>query len=835
MHAIAGWKTPPCDKLQWMAPILLLLLIAAFTGGGLHAEPAPLVPGDPLACFSRIDGAGTMTVVNVAGQPFSTAIHVKTSGVPDNANPWDIRPRCFNTLAAQQNDVVAVTFWMRTIHAPGDKGLATFVVEQGGSPYTKSITFTAAAASDWKKVEAPFTMAQSYAANGYNLSFWVTYPNQEIEIGGFNIVDYGQGVPFSALGLTTWPYDEHAADAPWRAAAAQRIEQYRKGDIAVVVKDDNGTPVPGAEVHLKMKRHAFGFGTAVAGDALQRTNADGQNYRDALKKLFNKVVTENALKWPFIESWGRAQADAMLPWFAANGFTQVRGHNVIWPGLSNLPADVQSMLKAQPVDQAALRSRISGHIAQVMSYAAGKVTEWDVLNEPYTNIDVQKALGDAEMAVWFQQARAADPSVKLYINDYSNLESGGYDLNHINAYYRIIENILTNGGPIDGIGLQSHFDSNLTPPSRVLELLDKFAALGKDLQVTEFDVNLADEQIQADYTHDFMTACFSHPAMKGFMIWGFWEGAHWLPRAAMIRKDWSTRPNYDVWNDLIYKQWWTDVTGLTGKDGVFRARGFLGDYDVEIKANGTTRALPLSIGSKEAPVYLVSGKAAAGKIAPDGVVNAASFRGGAVAPGETVVIYGTGFGSPTIAVAGYGPDGQLPRSIGDTRVLFDRVAAPMVYSLNGQVSAIVPYEVRGATQIQVEYQGLATQPVSVDVAAAAPGIFLCGNKPAVPLVINHSAGGSISCNDGFIAPGPGSIVTLFVTGEGAVAPAIADGQLPTAPAFPAPVQPLRLSFGGVAAVRCDATFSGLVYAGVTQANACVPAGVPQGAAVSIAP
>lgn len=184
-------------------------------------------------------------------------------------------------------------------------------------------------------------------------------------------------------------------------------------------------------------------------------------------------------------------------------------------------------------------------------------------------------------------------------------------------------------------------------------------------------------------------------------------------------------------------------------------------------------------------------------------------------------------------MAGYGSDGQLPTSIGDTRILFDGAAAPMIYSVKGQVSAIVPYSVRGKTQVQVEYQGLATEPVSVDVAAAAPGIFMCGNKPTAPVVINQSAGGSISCGDAFIAPRAGSVVTLFVTGEGAVTPAAADGRLPTSAPFPAPVQPWRLSFGGVTATPCAATFIGLVYAGVTQVNACVPAGVPQGAAVPV--
>jgi endo-1,4-beta-xylanase len=816
-----------------MARILLAALIAAFSVVALHADPVSLVAGDPLACFNRMEGAGTMTPVSVSGQPFSTAIRIKTGAVADNANPWDIRPRCFSTLPAQQNDVIAVTFWMRTIQAQAGKGFTTFVVERGNSPYTKSITYTAAAGSDWTKVEAPFTMAESYAANAYNLSFWVTFPNQEIEIGGFQILDYGPGVPFSALGLTTWPYAERAADAPWRTAAAQRIERYRKGDIAVVVNDNNGMPVTGAEVHVRMKRHAFGFGTAVAGDALQRTSSDGQNYRDALKKLFNKVVTENVLKWPFFETWARPQADTMLPWFAANGFSMVRGHNVIWPGLGNLPPDVQSMLKAQPVDQAALRSRIADHFSQVMSYTRGKVSEWDVLNEPYTNTDVQKALGDAEMAAWFKMARAADPSVKLYINDYSILESGGYDLAHINAYYRIIQNILANGGPIDGIGLQSHFDSNLTPPSRVLELLDKFAALGKDLQVTEFDVNVADEGIQADYTRDFLTACFSHPAMKGFMIWGFWEGAHWLPRGAMIRKDWSTKPNYDVWNNLIYNQWWTDAAGVTGSDGIFRTRGFLGDYDVEIKANGTTRVLPLTLNSNAKPAYAISGKTAAGKISPNGIVNAASFKPGPVAPGEAVVIYGTGFGSATLALAQYDPDNRLATSVGDTRVLFDGVPAPMVYSLNGQISAIVPYAVGLVTQVQVEYLGVATDPVSVNVASAAPGIFVCGNKPNRAVVINQSAGGSISCSDDFVAPRAGSIVTIFVTGEGKVAPPIEDGLLPAPPLFPAPIQPWRLLFGEVASKPCSADFIGLIYSGVTQVNACVPDGVLRTAALPL--
>ena len=806
-----------------------LLFVAALASIPALGAPVALVSGDPLSCFNRIDGNGTLSTVSVPDQAFSSAIDVKTGDVAATANPWDIRPRCFTTNAAKQNDVAVASFWIRALQSPSGTAFTSFVLEQNVSPFTKSVTYTVPAKSTWKLVQIPFTLAQTYAANEYNLSFWVTFPSQEIQIGRFTILDYGPGVSYSSLGLAAWPYDGHDPNAPWRALAAANIEKYRKGDLVVVARDATGKPVPNAQVRVKMKRHAFGFGTAVAGDVLMAQTTDGQNYRDAILRLFNKVVTENALKWPFYESWGRAQDDFMLPWFAQNGLTQVRGHNVIWPNMSNLPTDVQTMLKATPLDTEKLRTRIAGHFTDVMSYAKGKVTEWDVLNEPFTSRDIQAVLGDPEMAAWFRQARAADPSAKLYVNDYSILEAGGYDLRHINAYRSIIQGILDNGGPLDGIGLQSHFDSNLTPPDRVTELLNEFAAFGKDLQVTEFDINIADDQIQADYTRDFLTVCFAHPAMKGFMIWGFWEGAHWLPRAAMIHKDWSTKPNYAAWNDLIYNQWWTDVTGTTGSDGIYRTRGFLGDYDVTITTPSGTSTRSLTLASATAPAYLAQGTIPAGSIATNGIVNAASYEGAAVAPGELVAIYGNGFGPANFVSAAYDSTGQLPAVVGDTRVLFDGKPAPMIYALNGQVAALVPYSVSGTTNVQVEYLGVPTAAVTVPVATAIPGVFGCGPaRPDTAVVVNLNAG-KISCNSDYVAPKANDIVTLFTTGEGSVSPANSDGKLPVAPTFPAPVHPMTLAFGGVPAQSCAAGFTGLVYPGVTQINACMPAGVPQNA------
>jgi hypothetical protein len=124
----------------------------------------------------------------------------------------------------------------------------------------------------------------------------------------------------------------------------------------------------------------------------------------------------------------------------------------------------------------------------------------------------------------------------------------------------------------------------------VVRILDRFAKFGKPIQITEFDVITPDEQGQARYTRDFLTAVFSHPATDAFTMWGFWEGKMWQPPGAMIRKDWTLKPNGQAYMDLVLKEWWTDVSITTGVDGSCATRGFLGDYKVGVTANGKEKS-----------------------------------------------------------------------------------------------------------------------------------------------------------------------------------------------------------------------------------------------------
>jgi GH35 family endo-1,4-beta-xylanase len=217
---------------------------------------------------------------------------------------------------------------------------------------------------------------------------------------------------------------------------------------------------------------------------------------------------------------------------------------------------------------------------------------------------VQEILGADCIPEWFEVAHAADPGARLFINDYSILESGGKDTAHQDHYFATIQSLVAHKAPLHGIGIQGHFDDNLTPIPRLFTILDRFATFSLPIEITEFDINTSDGELQGDYTRDFLTAMFSHPAIASILTWGFWEGHHWIPNGALWRKDWSPRPAGKAWRDLIFAQWWTNAEGKTAADGSFKTRGFLGDYDVEITAAGKRERQSWTLNKEGAPLVV---------------------------------------------------------------------------------------------------------------------------------------------------------------------------------------------------------------------------------------
>lgn len=216
-----------------------------------------------------------------------------------------------------------------------------------------------------------------------------------------------------------------------------------------------------------------------------------------------------------------------------------------------------------------------------------------------------------------------------------------------------------------------------------------------------------------------------------------------------------------------------------------------------------------------------------------GVVNAASFTPGGVSPGELITIFGTAFGPPvltTLQLSGF-LLGRVDTVLGGTRVLFDGVPAPMVYVVQNQLSAIVPYSVAGksSTQVQIEYGFAKSSPVTLQVVPASPGIFtLNASGKGQGAILNQDFSVNSPTNPAAI----GSIVAIYATGEGQTKPPGTDGALATS-VFPMPLLPVSVRIGGIPAEVQYAGAAPTLVAGVLQVNAKVPAGVAPGSAAPV--
>lgn len=209
--------------------------------------------------------------------------------------------------------------------------------------------------------------------------------------------------------------------------------------------------------------------------------------------------------------------------------------------------------------------------------------------------------------------------------------------------------------------------------------------------------------------------------------------------------------------------------------------------------------------------------------------NAASYATGAVAPGENIVIFGTGIGPATLAGGTLTTAGAFSTTAGNTQVTFDGVAAPVIYASATQTSVMVPYGVSGrtVTTVRISYQGVQSNPLIYNVTTTAPGIYTQNSSGTGPGAILNQ---DYSINGPTKPAATGSVVAVYMTGEGATNTTPPDGAI--APAngtgLYKPLLPVTATVGGIpATVQYYGTAPGIVY-GVMQVNLTIPAGVNSG-------
>lgn len=555
----------------------------AVKGESLVTRISPHQLSSRLQLGGNMEGRATAEVMANGGGAGKEVLRVTVPELPDAT--WNVQLQVVLPQPLSPGEVIWFSVPAKTVVPKPESVLGNIQIgiQDTAAPYAAVTQFiTYQVAPDWTQIRGAAVVDSKQPVESAAIVINLGFAKQTIDIGEVEIKSYPRRTRLSRLPGTTMPYPWKDPKAPWRQEAARRIEQHRKGDIVIRVVDGKGNPLSGAKVNLKQTRHAFPFGTAVSTRVLMgnQRDPDYSRYRKELVRLFNAAVLENAMKWTsWVNPPERDLAVSSVEWLRQQGM-QVRGHNLVWPNWEYMPSSIQPF-KDKP---SSLQMAIVNHLQDEVPVFANQLIAWDVVNEPLHCTEVTQVVGMPGVVQWFRVVKQLVPNVPLFVNDYDILASNDVvDTPMVEGYLRWIQSVTAAGGPIEGIGIEAHFndnDQNMTSPEHMLQILDKLGTLGLPIQITEFSLNTTDEQLMADYLHDMLLVAFSHPSVTGFWMWGFWDGAQFQSRAPIFADDFSLKEGGKVWEKLVLGDWWTTYSGTTGAQGSINVRGFLGDYEV---------------------------------------------------------------------------------------------------------------------------------------------------------------------------------------------------------------------------------------------------------------
>jgi endo-1,4-beta-xylanase len=327
-----------------------------------------------------------------------------------------------------------------------------------------------------------------------------------------------------------------------------------------------------AQASGPLREHAAAHGKYF-GDAVDTGEITDGAYRPHIAAEFSQLTPGNAMKWDATEpnpgQFSYARGDEIVALAEQNGQT-VRGHTLVWH--QQTPNWVQSL------DATALRTALRNHIQNVVTHYRGDLYAWDVVNEPLNEDGTfrdsfwYQKLGSSYIADAFRAARAADPDVKLYINDYNTDGLGAKS----DGMYRLVQDLLAQGVPIDGVGFQAHLAIQYGFPNQMQQNLQRFAALGLDVAITELDVRMqlpADSTkltTQATYYRNVTNACLAVARCVGITTWGYTDKYSWVPStfpgegaALLVDENFQRKPAYTAVHDALAGGSTPDTTAPT--------------------------------------------------------------------------------------------------------------------------------------------------------------------------------------------------------------------------------------------------------------------------------
>jgi endo-1,4-beta-xylanase len=253
--------------------------------------------------------------------------------------------------------------------------------------------------------------------------------------------------------------------------------------------------------------------------------------------------------------WKWNNCDNLLALADKNPSWKKRAHVAFWPFNDSASLNLEWMLtdsngKIVSRDQAIALLR--DHITTMMTRYKGRFEYWDIVNEAvdYSQPDGirtglwKDAIGSDLVEVAYTIAREADPSAKLFYNDFNEWVPAKRE-----AIYSMVKK-LKDKGLIDGIGLQQHV--KLTYPTAALidTAISRYAELGLEIHVTELDVEVNPDGIFTELTPDLSTALADrykelfavyakYPGiLTAVMTWNVTDSSSWLLSYPTVHTTW---------------------------------------------------------------------------------------------------------------------------------------------------------------------------------------------------------------------------------------------------------------------------------------------------------
>jgi len=430
----------------------------------------------------------------------------------------------------------------------------------------------------------------------------------------------------------------NASEAEVMAEARASIRRNRRGRIIVEALDENRRPLPNLRLRVSQRRFDFLFGAFNDGydpETIARMRAAGLNYATMYLSWARTEPRDGLFDFGAIDR--SFDPEAAL---AEDGFT-VRGHALVWMADAEMPRYMHRMRG----NRAAIRSEVERRVAAIVGHYGDRVAIWEANNEGHAAwaqwgldragmidvvgtaaTEIRRLAPQSEIMINLALPLGEDVALKYYpfirqvsAGRISNFSSDPYgyaeELSRAGVPYDLIGLQFYNGGYVDVLGREQVPAIDLF---RFAEELDRYARLGKPIQITEiaapsatrggpgesFWHQHAGAATQADYLEGVFTIAYGNQNVRGINWWDFYDNGAFVESGGLFDRSLHPKPAYARLKELL-AGWRSDGEVTTGADGRAVFEGAPGDYEVSAVDGAPTASVHAHLAREQTTVVAI--------------------------------------------------------------------------------------------------------------------------------------------------------------------------------------------------------------------------------------